>query len=300
MRLNSRSFIYQIKLPVICLLLLSAMSVKAQRIANPVIAPMPQNTVQLLPGRLLNQLNEVKTFYLGINSDAMLKGFRLRRGMPTKGAPDMGGWYTNDIFNPFGQMVSGLYRLYAATGDIACKNKADQLIAEWALTIDGPGSTRGEGYFYYTNNTAAKHYVYDKMVGALVDAYVFGGNTGALIHLSKITDWAIARLDRSRPYGEGGEWYTLSENLYRANISTHDIKYKTFGQVWEYTEYWNYFKNNVDPLTAHPGPYHAYSHLNTVSGAGAAYLVKNDPAYKTILINCYNYFKDKQNYVTGG
>ncbi|RYE17103.1 MAG: hypothetical protein EOP51_24520, partial [Sphingobacteriales bacterium] len=204
-------------------------------------------------------------------------------------------------FNPFGQIVSGLYRLYAATGDVACKTKADYLIQQWSTTLDGPGSPRGEGYFYYTNNSGFRHYVFDKMVGALVDAYVFGGNTGALNHLSKITDWAILHLDQSRPYASGDEWYTLTENLYRAYIATKNIKYKNFGHVWEYTEYWNYYKSNIDPFVGHPGvSYHAYSHLNTVAGAGAAFLVKNDPGYKATLVNCYNYFRDQQNYVTGG
>ncbi|MEO5891081.1 MAG: beta-L-arabinofuranosidase domain-containing protein [Ferruginibacter sp.] len=290
----------KLKLLAFFLLLMFIKYSKAQITGIPAIAPMPQNAVRLNQGRLLDQLNEVKTFYLGINDASLLKGFLLRKGIDN-GASEMGGWYSKDIFNPFGQFVSGLYRLYAATGDIACKTKADYLVQQWSTTIDGPGSPRGEGYFFYTNNSGFSHYVYDKMVGALVDAYVFGGNADALNHLSKITDWAVARLDRSRPYAGGGEWYTLSENLYRAYMATNNINYKNFAGVWEYTEYWNYYKNNTDPFVARPGVfYHAYSHLNTMSGAGAAFLVKNDPAYKTALVNCYNYFMEKQNYVTGG
>ncbi|RCH54762.1 hypothetical protein DJ568_09750 [Mucilaginibacter hurinus] len=280
-------------------MLLSIVS-RAQIKGVPAIAPMPQNAVRLTHGRLLDQLNEVKAFYLGINNASLLKGFLQRNGI-NNGAPEMGGWYSKDIFNPFGQFVSGLYRLYAATGDAACKTKADYLVKQWSTTIDGPGSPRGEGYFYYKNNSGFRHYVYDKMVGALVDAYVFGGNADALNHLSKITDWATKNLGRARPYASGDEWYTLSENLYRAYIATNNTKYKNFAEVWEYTEYWNYYKNNIDPFIGHPGvSYHAYSHLNTVAGAGAAYLVKNDPGYKSTLVNCYNYFMDKQNYVTGG
>ena len=37
------------------------------------------------------------------------------------------------------------------------------------------------------------------------------------------------------------EWYTLSENLYRAYQFTGDSKYKTFGDVWRYPHYWGMF-----------------------------------------------------------
>ncbi len=59
------------------------------------------------------------------------------------------------------------------------------------------------------------HYIYDKMVGGLVDAYVYCGNQAATGHLSRITDWAIRHLDRSRRPATNTEteceWYTLSE-----------------------------------------------------------------------------------------
>ncbi len=69
----------------------------------------------------------------------------------------------------------------------------------------------------------ARHYVYEKMIGGLVDNYVFTGNKDALKYLSVITDWAIKNLTRERLYGQtASEWYTLSENLYRAYSVTKD------------------------------------------------------------------------------
>ena len=44
------------------------------------------------------------------------------------------------------------------------------------------------------------------------DGYLYCGNKTALRHLSRITDWAVKNLDRSKPLPDGCEWYTLSEN----------------------------------------------------------------------------------------
>ena len=88
-------------------------------------------------------LDEVRDDYLRIPNDDLLKGFRQRAGLPAPGK-DLGGWYSGDVFSVFGQIVSGLSRLYAATGDPACREKADSLIAEWAKCI------APDGYFFYS------------------------------------------------------------------------------------------------------------------------------------------------------
>ena len=55
------------------------------------------------------------------------------------------------------------------------------------------------------------------MLWGLLDAHFYCGNRQALFHLGRITDWAIKNLDRSRRVNDTAtEWYTLSENLYRA------------------------------------------------------------------------------------
>ena len=59
---------------------------------------------------------------------------------------------------------------------------------------------------------------------------VYAGRKDALTHLSKITDWAIENLDRSRKVDSDTEWYTLSENLYRAYVLTGDEKYRRFAR----------------------------------------------------------------------
>lgn len=260
---------------------------------NLILSPFNYNEVKLQDGPLKRQFKEVEAFYLDIPNDELLKGFRLRSGLDTKGAKDMGGWYTNDVFHVFGQIMGGLSRLYAVSENIALKRKVDTLISEWAKTIDK------DGYFFYSNKPNAKHYVYEKMVGGLVDAYVFTGNEQALKELSIITDWAIKNLNRERVYGQTqSEWYTLSENLYRAYRITQDKKYADFAKLWEYPDYWNSYLKQGPPVAEQR--HHAYSHVNTLCGAAAAYLTNGDNRYKTIIKNAYDYLQKEQCFATGG
>ncbi len=143
------------------------------------------------------------------------------------------------------------------------------------------------------------------MVGGLVDDYLYCGNKAALGYLSRITDWAVKNLDRSRPIPDASEWYTLSENLYRAYLVTGDAKYRDFAAAWEYPQYWDFYARGEDPFGPnksgkHAKANHAYSHVNTLGGAGAAYLVRGDSRYLDILRNAYDYLQAYQVFATGG
>jgi uncharacterized protein len=255
--------------------------------------------VSLDGGRLRLLIDQARDDYLRIPNDDLLKGFRLRAGLPAPGH-DLGGWYSGDVFHVFGQIVSGLSRLHVATGDPACREKANTLVAEWAKCI------APDGYFYYSKKPNAPHYIYDKMVGGLVDAHLYCASPDALPALGKITDWAIKNLERSRkPNDTSTEWYTLSENLYRAYLATGDEKYRDFAEVWEYSEYWNIYARGASIFAPRPSGqrndfYHAYSHVNTLGGAGAAYLVKGDARYLELLKNAYDSLQANQAFATGG
>lgn len=296
--LKATNYVYMTRVAVLLLLALAnTYSLFAQhQVFDPnklILSPFDYNEVKLQASPLKSQFGEVESYYLAISNDDLLKGFRERAGLPTNGAKDLGGWYSNDVFHIFGQLLGGMSRLYAVSGNQAMKTKVATLVNEWAKTIDK------DGYFYYSNKPNAKHYVYEKMVGGLVDAYLFTGNKQALEELNVITDWAIKNLSRDRVYGHTKtEWYTLSENLYRAYEVTKNKKYLDFGKVWEYTDYWNTYLQAGPPVGQQK--HHAYSHLNTLSGAAAAYFVSGEEKYKSIVKNAYDYFQTQQCFATGG
>jgi DUF1680 family protein len=263
------------------------------------IEPFGYGGVSLDGGPLRLHVDIARQDYLRIPNDDLVKGFRQRAGRPAAGA-DLGGWYSSDIFHVFGQILSGLARLYAATGDPACREKAEVLLEEWAKCIER------DGYFYYSRKPNAPHYIYDKMVGGLTDMVVHCDSKLAADSLAKITGWAVKQLDRSNAYAFGGtEWYTLSENLYRAHRATGEQTYRDFAAVWHYTEYWDLFAKNGD-LFGDRGngrrteAYHAYSHVNTLGGAAQAYLHTGDRRYLDTLVHAHDELTARQCFATGG
>ncbi|MDR3688893.1 MAG: glycoside hydrolase family 127 protein [Fimbriimonas sp.] len=268
-----------------------------------VLMPLDYHGARVTGGMLRRLLDEAKDDYLRIPNDDLLMGFRKRAGLPAPGH-ELGGWYSNDVFHVFGQILSGLSRMYAATGDPQCKAKADALLDEWTRCI------AKDGYFYYTNHPNAPHYTYEKMVGGLVDMAVYAGRRDAMLSLARITRWAERNLDRKNVYsynaGDGPtEWYTLSENLYRAYLVTGDVHYRDFAKVWEYTDYWKLYANKQSLFDKRPdggqtGRYHAYSHVNTLSGAALAYRVRGDSWYLDTIRNAYDYLQANECFATGG
>ena len=255
--------------------------------------------VELLPGRLTDQYNQVKDFYLKLRNNDILKGFRTRHKDHTPGE-EIGGAYSGSALT-FGQWLSAFARMYKVTGDTAIKDKTIYLMEEWAKTIDD------DGFFGYKNLPHDPgHYIYDKMVGGLVDIYEYIGDENAIKHLDKITVWAENNLDRSNPYALPTEWYTLSENLYRAYLLTGDMRYYDFGKVWEYNDFWDIFAKGQSPfqeiLKTNPKheSYHAYSHVNTFSGAAMAYEITGERHYLDTIVNAYKFLKNTQLFATGG
>ena len=259
--------------------------------------------VTLLDGPLLSQIRAMRAYYLAIPDDDILKGFRTRAGQRARGE-DLGGWYSGDpkrrtwwsngdTFNTFGQWLSGLARLSKATNDEEVRHKATFLMSEWASTIEP------DGWFFYSRRPWQPHYIYDKTVGGLVDMARYAGRRDALTQLSKITDWAIENLDRSRKLDSDTEWYTLSENLYRAYQTTGDDKYRRFAGLWRFTDYWNAF-SGAAPTAVQRHGHHAYSHVNTMSSCAMAYATTRERPYLDACVAEYDWLQKTQCYATGG
>jgi uncharacterized protein len=259
------------------------------------LQPFNYHGVRLLDGMLKRQLDATRDTYFRIPNDSLLLGFRRRAGLPTPGE-ELGGWYGSDTFNVFPQMLSGMARMARATGDAELHDKTVFLMHEWAKTIEP------DGYFFYSRKPHLPHYIYDKHVGWLNDMYELHGDRDALVYIDRITDWAIENLDRTRLNSTptefaNEEWYTLSENLYRAYLLTGETKYRAFAEVWHYDRYWNGMAEGHPEVADH---LHAYSHVNTLSSAAMAYIVTGNGQFLRAITHAYDYFQSTQCYSTGG
>ena len=263
-----------------------------------IIQPFNYEGVHLLDGRLKKQFEQVRDFYFSLRDNDLLKGFRERRTGKWAPGKELGGAYSENALS-FGQWLGAFARMYKISGDTAIRDKAVYLMDEW-------GKTLGDDGFFGPTTQKPDHYRYDKMVGGLVDMYEYIGNENSLKYLAKITDWAEKNLDRSNPYALPTEWYTLSENLYRAYELTRDKRYFNFAKVWEFVDYWNLlakgqsiFQSILKTNPKHES-YHAYSIVNSLSSAAMAYGVTGERHYLDTIINGYKFLKDTQLYATGG
>ncbi len=258
------------------------------------IEPFDYVGVSLKDSRWQKQFQAAHAFWLNLPEDDILHGFRMAAGLPAPGRP-MGGWCERDSDTVFGQWLSGMSRIYRATGDTAMRDKAVRLFAGWSGTVKPDG------------NCGMGHYAFEKLVCGLVDLQMYGGHSEAGVMLEKVVDWAAHHFSReNRPAtplrgnysGRVSEWYTLSENLYRAWQLTGKQMFKDFGDAWLYHAYWDKFAATAAPSDAQG--VHAYSHVNTFSSAAMAWAVTGDEHYLTIIRNAFDYLQNVQCYPTGG
>jgi hypothetical protein len=269
-----------------------ATSKPSSRIA---LEPFDYRGVTLRDSRWKTQYLATRDFYLNVSDDDILKGYRTAAGMPAPGET-LGGWARVNTNEIFGQWLSGMARMYRATGDDEMRAKAVRLMHGWAQTFGPDGDCRMDTY------------AYDKAVCGLVDLHLYADVAEAIPILENITRWGDRTFSRERSlhdrtdpttyYGLPHEWYTLSENLYRAYQATGNPEFKNFAEVWLYPAYWNKFADTNLPPDAQGA--HAYSHCNTFSSAAMAYEVTGDPQYLRIITNAYEYFQNTQCFATGG
>jgi hypothetical protein len=257
------------------------------------LEPFNYEGVKLRESRWLEQYKAAREVYYDISDDDILKGYREAAGLPAPGTT-LGGWCRRNSNTVLGQWLSGMSRMYKATGDDDMRKKAVRLVTEFAKTVKPDG------------DCGMRHYAFDKLVCGLVDLKLYAGYDDAIPMLEKVTDFAIKNFSRENVaavpgqiyQGRPSEWYTLSENLYRAYQLTGKEKFKDFGDVWLYHSFWNKFADTSSPTDAYG--VHAYSHVNTFCSAAMAYGVTGNDKYLRILKNAYDYLQQTQCYATGG
>ncbi len=256
-----------------------------------ILRPFGYADVDVTGGPMAEQSRGARGYFLALDEDSLLQGFRLRAGLPAPGKP-MGGWYDPDGFaaaHPFGQYVSALARMYANTGDARYKRKVDRLVRGFRAAM---GS---DGYFYASAKVAKEWpcYVYDKNATGMRDAYALAGSTEALVVLSRMTDWAEKNMPR-----RSDEWYTLSEGLYKSYELTHERRYLKMAAEFDNSAgFYDLFAAGVDAFTP---KLHAYSHVNSLVSAGQAYESTGDRKYLRAIENAWKFLTGSQMYASGG
>ncbi len=258
--------------------------------------------VRLAPGPLERQVRENHHLLLQLGEDSLLRPFRLRGGLPAPGQ-ELGGWYDSWGFAPgatFGQWLSALARYYAITGDAATRAKVNRMVRGFAATVDA------QGKFYRHNRFPS--YIYDKLVGGLLDARQLVGDDIALATLRRATLAALHHLPphaipRNEAAGPGEDFsqhawdesYTLPENQFLAFRLTGDEQHRVLARRFLYDDFFLPLARGENVL---PGK-HAYSHMNALSSAAQAYLSLGQPVYLQAARHGFA-MVDAQSFATGG
>ncbi len=255
--------------------------------------------VTLMDGEVKSKIDEIFDYYLALNVDDMMYDLRKQRNMDTKGGrslcTDSNNWWSNGTLM-MGFWLWGYSRIYNYTGDETVKEKANYL-----------ADSLYEAYKvspFISNNS---YYPIEKFIQGLLDNYVYCGNETALEFATVLVTYANGYFVRQDVLGDNGtEWYILSESIYKYIECTRDLTMKGLAEDFEYIRWWDIFDKgeNVLDYTPEAGNFpthfHAFSHINSLSGAAMAYKEKGEEYYYGVLEKAWDWLRDTQMMATGG
>lgn len=264
------------------------------------LQPLAYSAVQLTGGPFAAQYDAIHAHYLSLSNDRLLKVYRQRAGLPAPGE-DMGGWYDLNGFVPghsLGQYISGLARIGACTGDAACAQKAQTLVAGFAETLgpDNQSILRPKTNLWIC-------YTLDKHFIGLIDAATLTGDRSAAGVLNRVLQGAEPLLPprvhdrigkKDPPYDEP---FVMPENLFLTARLTGNPRFHELAVRYLLD------RDLFDPLAQGKDPFpgqHAYSHAIALSSAGQAYISLGEPKYRAAMANAFRLLTETQQFASGG
>jgi DUF1680 family protein len=277
-----------------------ALSIASKTAGAEVARELPYEAVQLTDGPMKAQYDSMHTHYLALDNDRLLKVYRERAGLPAPGV-EMGGWYDLNGFVPghtLGQYISGLSRIGASTGDVACHEKAHALVTGFAATL---GEKNVSILRPETNLWVC--YTLDKHFVGLIDSARLSHVEESKELLNRVLAGASGLLPskgrdrigkKDPPYDET---YVMPENLFAAHELTGNPQFRE--QAMRYLldrEFFDVLARGGNPL---PGQ-HAYSHAIALSSGGKALLTLGDSKYHDALHQAFVLLTTQQQFSSGG
>lgn len=271
--------------------------------------------VRLLPGRVHDNVARDSAWMSNISASRMTHSFKNNAGIFAgreggyEAVKKYGGWESLDCDlrgHTTGHLMSAYGLMYAATGDPKFKAKGDSIVATLGLVQDALGGGYLSAYPEELINRNLKGqsvwapwYTLHKIMGGLIDQYLYADNAQALEIAKKMGDWAYGKLmdqpEETRQLMLRNEFGGMNEAFFNLYSVTGDERYKKLG---------DYFYHNavIDPLAQGDtdfGTKHTNTFIPKVIGEMRNYELTGSPRSLGIANLFFDQMLDKHAFVTG-
>ena len=266
--------------------------------------------IKLLDSRFKENMERDGKWLLSIDNKRLLHSWRVNAGMSTY-SRSFGGWEGLDVElrgHSLGHVLSGLALMYASTGEIAYKSKADSLVS--ALAEIQKVLNQGGYLSAFPQNLVnrviegkpvwAPWYTLHKVMEGLIDMYQYTGNKQALDIAIKMSDWAYHKLENLSTEQlaimhktEFGGMMEAAYNLYSITGNVNDKKLAEFF----------YHHSILDPLAQKEDKLagnHANTQIPKIIGEARGYELTGNERERNIAEFFWQTVIDHHTYVTGG
>jgi len=315
----------ELSFPLLVLVVLfgCAPAIDAQSIkdAVPVIArPLPLSAVRITGGPLKRAQDLNAEYLLKLEPDRMLAYYRKRAGLEPK-AQGYTGWDgdgRNLTGHIAGHYLSGVSMMYAATGDVRFKERADYIVKELKEVQD----KNGDGYlgaleglrekfaevtagnirssFFDLNGLWSPWYTLHKTFAGLRDAYRYTGNKTALELEVKYAAWAESIMSKLNPEQTqkmlNTEFGGMNEVLADLYVDTGDPRWMALSHHFDHHAFVDPLKRKEDKLAGQ----HGNTNVPKMLGVLKQYMYSGDRGDGVAAEYFWDIVVNDHSYATGG
>ena len=238
---------------------------------TPAVYSFDLQDVRLLDSRFRRNMEREEAWLLSLDVSRLLHSFRTNAGVPSglEGGYSQGkklaGWESLDCElrgHITGHILSGLAFLFASTGDIKYKRKADSLVkglseVQEALNQDGYLSAFPQELINRNirgDRVWAPWYTLHKIFSGLIDQYLYCDSKQALAIASEMGLWAYKKLQPLTPAQLTlmlrNEFGGINESFYNLYAITGKSEYKWLATFFYHNEALDPLKERKDILNA--------------------------------------------------
>jgi uncharacterized protein len=282
----------------------------------PKVEAFPMSQVRLLPRSVFHDALEWNRGYMTrLAADRLLYTFRVNAGLPVGSAKPLGGWEqpengrrSSELRGHFaGHFLSASALLYASTGDVDAKSKADYMVAEMARCQERLGGTYLSAFpttwwdrLASGQRVWAPFYTIHKIMAGMFDMYRFAGNRQALQVVEGMAawadDWTASKSEEHLQQMLTVEFGGIAATLYDLAAATSGDRWARVGDRFQKRSFINPLALRRDELRG----LHANTHIPQAIAAARRYEISGDTRFQDVADYFFHEVTTARSYVTGG